>query len=400
MNLMHKPLTTTLAALLGMILLASSAQADKQSDRFYEMGDSSFEGATAGNAVGAFGTFDSEFSFNPATDFIDLGIVGGGPIYRAITGRPDGGGGLGLEFVGSNSDFVRGKRLGDPGTSAKSTLIGGARDYFGTHERGLQLWAKPGVASGAQTLVMDTNQHGVRINDDGFYSMRYAGIDHDTKVLATAGVWRHILVVADDSGAKMYIDGNGEAAASGSYNFGDGSLADPGDTSELVVGSNTAGTDSIFTGGTEEFYTGILDDLELFVTGSNELGTIDYGTFDYKADNDFIAGTVTLPANPLDLNNDTNVDIDDVDLFVAGWLTENTHNGVRFADLDTISNGDFTEDGIVDLDDWALLNAASPALGALVLQAFAAVPEPGSFLLMAMAGLLGMPTMRRRARRS
>jgi len=402
MNVRGKCQAAVISPLLGLALLVSIAQADFTLDRNYQLGDDSAEQASANAPVGASGSFDS---FTP---FTDLRFASGSPVYATITGRPDGGTGLGVAFDGSQSQYLRGKRLGNPGTSVDSSAMGGTLAYFDTHDRGMQFWAKPGSASGAQTLVMDTNQHGVRINDSGDFSMRYAGIDYDTNVPATTDVWYHIQVVATDpGGAKMYINGVGETAASGGYNWGDGLLTDIGDDADLVLGSNTGGDGTGFTGGTEEFYTGIIDDLTLFVMGTNENEVDDFGTFNFKTDNDY-AVWYGIPANPIDINGDGRVfgdgtgpaATDDVTAFVEGWLVENRHNGILFGDLETILSGDINFNGIVDLDDWSLLNEASPALGAAVLGALAAVPEPASCLLLAIAGLLGLPGLRRTARRS
>jgi len=134
-----------------------------------------------------------------------------------------------------------------------------------------------------------------------------------------------------------------------------------------------------------EFYTGTIDDLEMFVLGKNQLGTIDFGTFDFTTDNNFVSFFGGIPANPLDINGDGIVSgdgtglagVDDVTAFVDGWLNANRHNGISFPDLSTIVNGDINFDGITDLDDWSLLNAENPAMGAAVLRALAgAVPEP------------------------
>ena len=392
MAIWKKRMPVPVSALLGLALLVSMAQATVTVDRDYRLGDDSFEPASAGATVTS--SFDSAGSPGTGT-FIDLNIANGSPVYTTITGRPDGGTGLGVAFDGTQSQFLRGQRLGFPETSASSDAVaGGSLDYEGISNRGMQFWAKPGAASGAQTLVMDTNEHGVRINDQGNFSMRYATVDFDTNVPATPGVWRHIMVVVPDSGgAKMYIDGVGEAAAPGGY--------DVDDVANLVLGSNTAGGETLgeFSGGTEEFYTGVLDDLSLFVMGTTTTAGTDYGTFDFKKDNDFAAFLLDPNADPLDINGDGSISgdgtgsaaTDDVTAFVDGWLFENRHNGITFGDLDTIAHGDINFDGITDLEDWSLLNAANPAMGAAVLQSLAAVPEPGSCLLLALAGLVGLP---------
>ena len=143
----------------------------------------------------------------------------------------------------------------------------------------------------------------------------------------------------------------------------------------------------------------------MFVMGFNEYDGTNFGTFNFKTDNDY-AVWYGVPSNPLDINGDGSISgdgtgpaaSDDVTAFVEGWLVQNSHNGIQFGDLETMASGDINFDGIVDLDDWSLLNAASPALGAAVLGALAAVPEPSSCLLLAI-GLLGLPVLRRPVRR-
>ena len=111
-----------------MALLAATVQADYTIDRDYQLGDDSGEPASAGSPIGSGGSYDSD---NPYTD---LKFASGSPVYAAITGRPDGGTGLGVAFDGAQSQYLRGTRLGNPGNSVTSTLMGGsgAFDYFDT----------------------------------------------------------------------------------------------------------------------------------------------------------------------------------------------------------------------------------------------------------------------------
>src|SRR5690606_2993176 len=108
------------------------------------------------------------------------------PTYRTITGRPDGVGGLGIEFVAAQQQYLRGPNLGDPAASVSSlgANVGGTLDYSTITNRGFQFWVKP-TATNAQSLVMDTNQHGARINSSGRFSMRYAGVDYDSTLQVT-----------------------------------------------------------------------------------------------------------------------------------------------------------------------------------------------------------------------
>ena len=84
-------------------------------------------------------------------------------------------------------------------------------------------------------------------------------------------------------------------------------------------------------------------------------------------------GAVSL--NP-DINGDGLVfgdgtgpqETDDVTAFIALWLQPNTLDAPNAADLNL--------DGIADLADWAILNAAEPAMGQAILSQMNNVPEP------------------------
>ena len=127
------------------------------------MGDDGAEGASAGAAVST--TFDSAGSPGLG-QLVDLTAVNS-PTYSTISGRPDGGSGLGIQFNGASNQYLHGFNLGFPQTSfsaaSHTTTTGGSLDYQGISNRGLQFWARP-TSTAVQSLVMDTNQHGVRIN--------------------------------------------------------------------------------------------------------------------------------------------------------------------------------------------------------------------------------------------
>ena len=259
----------------------------------------------------------------------------------------------------------------------------------------MAFWVKPGAADGPQSIVLDTNQHGVRISESGNFVMRFNNLDVETNFAATPGVWRHIeLVHPTTGGARMYIDGLGAAAANGGYNTGD--------EAPLVVGSNTVGTLSNFGGGTAEFFTGVVDELSMYVLGTSDAGT-DYGTYDFVEDNAIAAATFGPSPNLLDINQDGSVSgdgtgpaaTDDVTAFVEGWQTRTLVNGILVPDVNTIASGDVNVDGIVNIADWALLNAANPAVGAAILANLSGVPEPSSVVLLA-AGLALCGCRRRR----
>src|SRR5262249_24764526 len=144
-----------------------------------------------------------------------------------------------------------------------------------------------------------------------------------TDVAATPGTWFHIEVVHpkdDAKGSRMYINGVAKAADGGGY-------AD--EDSALVVGSNTAGTGvtEAFTGGTTEFFTGVVDDLQLFVLGFNGRPTGGHGDFNFEQDNAF--ADFKLSGIPGDVNNVGGFTAADVTAFIAGWRKENLINGQR-----------------------------------------------------------------------
>lgn len=417
------PLITLMGTIAGIVICSTVLAATN--DRVYSLGDHTAppnpsENASNGAAVGsgnAFGTLDSA-GLNGMDQLPPLNPVGSPlPVYRTISGRPDGGGGLGIEFNGAQSQYVHGRSLNLPSDSL-SALGGdfpGTLNYTGINNRGFQLWVRPGAgASGAQSLVMDSNQHGVRITAGGDFSMRYAGSDFDTSVAATPGTWYHVMVVRPEGvagGSRMYVDGVAVAVGPGGY--------DGADESDLVLGSNTAGGDGFdetgqpggdgFTGGTGEYYTGILDDLTMFVIGEsteveddpetpeNEFAAgVDFGGFDFATDNAFAAFTLTGVAG--DLNNNGALDPSDKTNFINGWRNENVINTIRVPDLNSYAAGDLNFDGITNIFDLALMQdaLASSGFARITSAELAGVPEPTTAALMLLGLFAGGAGLRRR----
>ena len=360
--------------------------ANVTNDRLYRMGDDGAEGAVANGSVNT--TFDGAGQTGMG-QLIDLTGVNS-PTYRTVTGRPDGVGGLGIEFAAAQQQYLRGPNLGDPSVSASSLGGGGTLDYTGIFNRGFQFWVKP-TATNAQSLVMDTNQHGARINSSGRFSMRYAGVDYDSTLQVTSGSWYHVMVVRPSGsagGSRMYVNGNVVALAAGGYAV---------DSSDLVVGSNTAGTKDSFTGGTGEFFNGIIDDLEMFVLGSNTAA--DYGTFNPFTDNKFIDFTLSSVVGDIAGNNGV-IDAADKTAFINGWLDRRVVNNIQVGDLTSYGQGDLNFDGVTDIVDLArfqqaLTGAGLPAITPAELAA-AAVPEP-STAAMLVVGMAGVRWLRRRS---
>src|SRR4051794_11835685 len=286
-----------LTAIGAGFLFAATSLASVTLDRDYKMGDDPSEGAVNGGSVSS--TFDSAGQPGQG-QLVDLTAVNT-PTYVSISGRPDGVGGLGIQFNAAQQQYLHGFNLGFPqdsfSASSHTTLTGGTLDYAGISNRGMQFWVRP-TSTGVQTVVMDTNQHGVRINSNGKFSMRYANLDYESSVSVVPNTWYHIEVVRPAgaaNGSRMYINGVAAAVAAGSYD---------NDWADLVVGSNTAGDDSGTQasipppvgspGGAKEFFPATGDNWKLFVRGTpTATNPVNYGTFTFPADNEFAASPIS-----------------------------------------------------------------------------------------------------------
>ena len=365
-------------ALAIVVALPASLGSAATNDREYKMGEDDGVAITPGVTTvhNINGTFDSA-GLTGMDQLVDL-IPSGGPVYQSIVGRPDGVGGFGVEFNAASSQFLRNFSLGLPQTTWSA--IGGSHtgtlNYNGIVNRGMQFWVKPDVAT-VQTLVMDTNQQGVRINSSGNFSMRYRNVDFNSTLAATPGNWYHVMVVTDVSlGTRMYVDGIAVAAATGVYSLSD--------TSPLVVGANTGGDENNFGGGTEEFFDGIIDDLTLFVMGEN--AAVSYGGLNFATDNGY--ANYWLSGEPGDIDNSGALGPADKADFISGWLSEKRVNGVRVGDLSTFAAGDLNFDGITDIFDLALMQNALTMAGfsAITAAELQGVPEPSSLILLLFGG--------------
>ncbi len=379
-----------------------------------------------------------------------------GPIYRDLSSGPlarpfASPGEIGVEFGATGADIMAAEPLGSPGesvssSSATSSIYAtgvGPYDYEGVTNRGMQFWTRPSRVNTNQVIVYDTDQHVVGIDASGRWFMQYdyarapgrtvyGAVDDrvvDTSVpqsLAQANQWYHVMLVrpygafrkvedpvdpndpptfdgdvsnGPNGGARLYVNGVAVAAEGGgfdtslSYNFGTGRFR--GD-SILYVGGFQATPATGTRGAVSQPYQGIVDDLEMFVTGTSFNGT-EWGNFNLATDNGFIANTLA-GKGAADLNLDGFEDINDVNAFVAGWLSKNTVNGFVVGDLRSRAMGDVNFDGVVDLLDWREINLASPAAGNMIGQAlgFIAVPEPTSVALIGAVGLFGLLQNRRR----
>jgi hypothetical protein len=219
--------------------------------------------------------------------------------------------------------------------------------------------------------------------------MRYNGIDFESTTTVVPNTWYHVEVVRPDgaaNGSRMFVNGVAVAAAPGGYDD---------DWADLTVGANTAGDDQVspgFTGGTSEFFSGIVDDLKMFVIGTSTSGTpVNYGGFSLAVDNAYVASTVTgIKGVAGDVTNDGLLSQADTNAFIAGWMDRRIINGFQIGDMVSRGQGDLNLDGITNIQDLLLLqNALSGAgMSPITSNDLLGVPEPASaaLILWALAG--------------
>ncbi|MEM8945825.1 MAG: PEP-CTERM sorting domain-containing protein [Planctomycetota bacterium] len=354
-----------------------------------------------------------------------------GPTYENVVGRPDGGTGIGVllngvsvfgnpyarkHYLRTGSQQALNLPIRSP-SSTESDFGTGSIDYRFIADRGFQLWVQPANlpdGSDAANIVMDSNNHGVFLQNDGTLAMRYAGQDYTGVTQVTqdsidSDTWYHLMVVrpfGPSSGSILYVDGVAEAAAFGTY-LGEQDLtaeevlpAEELDDSPLVIGSNTADDAQVSQIGQNSFFSGMVDDLEMFVMGFNN--SADYGEFDFARDNKYAAHF--SPAVDGDLTGDGLVTLADATIFADNWLFEKQlewtqgaqDRSLRVGDLTTRAVGDFDYSGRVDLRDWEILNDQNPAMAAAAMSLINAVPEPSTLVLVSIAFLHFAGRSRRR----
>ncbi|MCA9184096.1 MAG: PEP-CTERM sorting domain-containing protein [Pirellulaceae bacterium] len=399
----RRRLTTIVGALVVYAAVTEATQASVTLDRQYLFGDDTEEHASSGITVGTGAgnvspnaTLDSvgptgayvDAVVHGSPSYVDVSVAGGG-LSSARPGAVVGS--LGIRFNGV-SDYLETARLGWPQTSISSTVAGGPIDYTGIVNRGFQLWVYPEAAGNgqAQDVVMDTADHGVAISETGTWVMRYRGVDVDSGVNVNFGQWNHVMVgvtsglSGPQSGSRLYVDGVAVAARTGGY----------GNEFVMAIGANTGDGVDVLPG-SERFFNGVLDDLELFVAGRSTDTQMDYGTFDLTTDNHFVASSITGIDG--DVNQDGLLDQADINALVAGWKHVNLVNGIPTGDLVSLSQGDLNFDGRTHIEDVVLLHQALVAAGGagFDLSLLSGVPEP-SAVAMLCTGLTVLLGRRRR----
>ena len=334
-----------------------------------------------------------------------LGAVAGNPVYADVSARPGAAvDGIGITFDG-NGDYLHQRRFGNPENSAGSISPinnqpdGFSKNYTGLRNRGMQLWINPNSsASGTRQSVMhDTNQFGILISEDNTWILQSNDVEYDTEIAVNFDAWSHVSVVRElGVGTIMHLNGIGIGRTSSTYRTGDDPQV-PQDTADLVLGANTAGDETTFSGGTQDFFTGTLDQVEVFTWGVSEEGPgaepiEDHGDYNFVRDNGFARSAGLFTGVAGDINSDGFLNQSDVDDFVAGWLNESslgfldgTTGGRLVGDISTFPMGDLDLDGDTDFDDAllmqsALINASVSTSGLAAV--FAPVPEPTSSFLM------------------
>jgi len=417
-----------IAAIALIFLVAKPAMAAKTTDRMYEFGDG-----------GASTMLDSQSQ--SASDRQNLSVPSGGgtpsfvnvntgPLARPGTSVGDRGVQLdGVDDVLSGIPLNRPDETAGPSFTGIGPLIFGFPFNYDTiTARGMQMWVYPDASAigneaspkTRQGIVFDTiTAGGVSITADGKWTQVNDSAVTDGVIEATVPVigdrWYQVMQHIYPSGAPgapklasgflteagftsvVYVDGIAVSVING--NPAPGEQDNGMRVGVLAVGAEEISGDT-FTPAFDNYFQGVVDDLELYVFGDNSsVSTFpsgqDYGTFNLFSDNNWIVDQIAaIPGGVLnmgDINRDGSVNSGDVTALVAGWRTEKRLKGrsreLNVGDWETWGWGDLNTDGLVDLQDAILLNDSLIAAGqgALNFDLFTAVPEPTSLVL----GLLG-----------
>lgn len=414
------------AALLVVLPLATTLQAEVANERNYTFGDDTLEDASpnitlgqGANNVAQGQTLDSGDPGDPDFTYIDIDVHGA-PSYVDVTTRPGATpGSLGASFNGSTDYLSTTYSLNRPNDFWDDINLFPEADYALNYDtlfsHGVQLWAKPNPSglgqSQEQDVVSDTDEAGgVYITSNDTWGMSYDDlrIDSGVAVDTSGDGWKHLMQAAGlvdpvngkfASGAALWVDGVAVAANAGAY--------ESQQDQPLVIGANLAGDGN--------FYNGTLDDLRVFLWGDNstvapgvvgQLG-MDYGSFNLGEDNDWIVQKLDElgVSNVADVNLDGVVmgngsgpaETDDVTAFIDGWLQVRTVNGYQIGDWVSRQSGDLNYDGITDYKDAVLLHKGLVESGAgglnfSLLGGENTVPEPATaiWIIAATVGLVAI----------
>lgn len=425
-----KPLRV-LALLSASILYAGTwsldhARAAYTLDRWFQMGDdilfdadpNNREGAVNGAAVGSGSsltgpngapiTYDSAAVNNDTFQPLEAFSSGGGSLATyveyGVGGNPSAPvagaasmNSFGIQFDGVD-DYLQAVNLNDPSVAAAGSPV-----TYTTQSRGMQMWVYSTNTDFSQEPIVidDADEHALVINTSGQWRSELDELRQNSDVAADPNVWTHLMFVRDLdalSGAVTYVNGIAVLSHPGLY---DGS-----NNTDMVVGANAEDDGGLTadpnTLGFPGFFSGIIDEIEVFVTDD---GTT-YGEFDYTEDNGYFTD-VFLPSTSGygftlnastghnsqtwvegDINFDGVLDSLDVDAFVAGWLSEAAEFvefGPPAGDYTTLQLGDLDLDGDTDLGDWVVLRSLNPSITANLSELIAGVPEPSTSVLFVLA---------------
>lgn len=422
-------MTRGLGMLAVTLLSVQMASATVDNDRRFSF-DSSDEGASPGATVGSghsvSGALDALDEIGPSGSFLDLAQTGdtkyvnvfSGAYARAGTSSGD----VGVIFDGVD-DRLSGTPLNRPDELNNLTSTEYPHNYTNLLGHGMQGWVYPSQAGinaeTYQSIMFDTVlTGGPAITADGKWSQTNSG--HVGTLPGTVDVvgnqWYHMMhhnqpLGGNNFASVLFIDGIAVSlnldtipVIGGAVNY----------TYNLHFGAAELADDE----GYDSFFTGALDDIEMYVFGDNSSdGGRNYGTFDLFADNAWIQNEINNDSNLNgtlamgDVNRDGTVSgdgtgpaaSDDVTALIDGWRSEKVlvgaHSSNPVGDWETWGWGDLNTDGVVNFSDWYLLREAHPNgatlnLGGL-LQA-RTVPEPTSILLLIGGILGGLGYVRRR----
>jgi hypothetical protein len=311
----------------------------------------------------------------------------------------------------------------DPDTSYTPAF---PHNYLTIFGRGIQLWARPtdldAVNPHRQDLVMDSNQQGIFITDTHNWGLQFDGpngsgnptardggsINSGVSVASTldANGWAHVMQIVgmnDPVGGHSAFGGallvNGVAVVASNTFY------DP-DTSAFAIGSNRAHDNN--------FYTGALDEVRLFIWGDNSeqapttnttrgyLGGTNWGTLNLSEDNDWIKQKLTSlgVTSPGDVDLNGTIDAADVTAFISHWRKTFVVNDLQIGDWVSRQQGDLDYNGTVDLADAFILHEALNTVGLSLDFGLlsATVPEPSTSMLLVVGGTVFTALSRRRTR--